>query len=131
LSLHFSSSGEVSSREVLAIAGALRENKGLTELNLVFYGFVANDGTWGAICDSLKSHPTLDVLDLRATFRAAATTAPAVPTPRLQALLDMLKVNTSIHTLQLDSRYKEHDIFRASIIPYLETNRFRPRLLAI
>jgi hypothetical protein len=31
LSLHFSSSGEVGSREVLAIAGALRENKALTK----------------------------------------------------------------------------------------------------
>jgi hypothetical protein len=130
LSLHFSSSGEVGSREVLAIAGALRENKGLTALKLAFYGFVVNAGTWGAICASLETHPTLEVLDLRTTFRAT-TTAPAVLKSQVEALLDMLTVNTSIHTLQLDSRYSEHEIFRESVIPYLETNRLRPRLLAI
>jgi hypothetical protein len=43
----------------------------------------------------------------------------------------MLKVNTSIHTIQLDGCYCKHELFRGSVIPYLETNRLRPRLLAI
>jgi hypothetical protein len=43
----------------------------------------------------------------------------------------MLKVNTSIHTIRLDPGYDELELFQGSVIPYLETNEFRPRLLAI
>jgi hypothetical protein len=50
---------------------------------------------------------------------------------RIQALLDMMKVNLSIHTIRLKPRYSQHEIFRESVIPYLVTNRLRPRLLAI
>jgi hypothetical protein len=57
---------------------------------------------------------------------------PAVLTSRIQALVDVLKVNTSIHTIDMDSRsYSEHELFRRSVIPSLETNRLQPRLLAI
>jgi hypothetical protein len=49
----------------------------------------------------------------------------------MQALVDMIKVNTSIHRINLRDYYIQHDIYRESVIPYLETNRFRPRLLAI
>jgi hypothetical protein len=43
----------------------------------------------------------------------------------------MLKVNTTIHTINVDPYLSEHEIYRESAIPYLETNRFRPRLLAV
>jgi hypothetical protein len=45
--------------------------------------------------------------------------------------VDMLQVNRSIHTILLRDYYEEHEMFRTSVIPYLETNRLRPRLLAI
>jgi hypothetical protein len=113
-------------RQALAIAGALRENKGLVDLNLR-YGI--SDETWGAICDSLKTHPTLQVLDL--VVFGQATTAPVVTQTRIQALLDMMKMNMSINTIRLDYHYSKHEIYRESVIPYLETNWFRSRLLAI
>jgi hypothetical protein len=116
-------------REVLAIADALRESKGLVELDLS-YGLKMRDETWGAICDSLKTHPTLQVLNLRAPNNNG-TPAQAVITSRIQALLNMLKMNMSIHTIYLNSSYSEHELFRGSVIPYLETNRFRPRIRAI
>jgi hypothetical protein len=40
-------------------------------------------------------------------------------------------VNTSIHTLYLDYRYSQHELYRESVFPYLETNRFRLRVRAI
>jgi hypothetical protein len=123
----FSSDLEVRDREFLAIAGALRESKGLVELDLAYQGFRVIDEAWGAICDSLETHPTLEVLDLRGTFMNAV---PAVLKSRIQAILDMMKVNLSIRTIPLPTRYIEHELFR-SVVPYLETNRFRPRLLAI
>jgi hypothetical protein len=121
----FSSNLEDDNRIVLAIAGALRENKGLVELNLCPRW---NDETWGATCDSLKTHPTLQVLDLRA---GRPPWAPKVLTSRMQVLVDMMKVNTSIHTLHLPHQYSEHEFFRELVIPYLETNRLRPRVRAI
>jgi hypothetical protein len=135
LKLDFTSDLEVRNRELLAIAGALRGNKGLVNLDLTT-SFRVNDETWGAVCDSLKTHPTLQVLNLPTMgnnpgmmFGMALT--PTVLTSRIQALVDMMKVNVSIHTIHLHDRHSEHDLFRRSVIPYLETNRFRPRLLAI
>jgi hypothetical protein len=89
-----------------------------------------NDETWGAICDFLKAHPTIEVLDLRASYADAAT-APAVLKSRIQALLNMVKTNMSIHTLHLNSHESQNEIFRESVIPYLKTNQFRPRIRAI
>jgi hypothetical protein len=113
-----------------AIAIALKENKGLVDLDLS-HGFRISDETWDAVCDSLQTHPTLQVLmHLRATYNDHEL-PPAVITSRIQALVDMLKVNTSIHTIHVSDRYIDHELFRGSVIPYLETNRLRPRLLAI
>jgi hypothetical protein len=124
-----SSNLEVRNRQILAIADAVRENKGLVEFNLRYY-FCLNDETWGAICDSLESHPTLEVLDLRGAFMDDVP-APAVLKSRIQAILDMVKINLSLHTIRVDAPYSDHELFRGSVVPYLETNRFGPRLLAI
>jgi hypothetical protein len=127
----FSSSGhENDKRQVLAIASALRENKGLVELNLGDGGRRECDETWYAVCDSLKTHPTLEVLHL-SPVNNNTSTVPAVITSRIQALLDMMKMNMSIHTIYLQLRYSQHELFRGSVIPYLETNSFRPRVRAI
>jgi hypothetical protein len=88
-----------------------------------------NDEAWGVICNSLKAHPTLEVLNLCGAFRDAAPT-PAMLKSRIQALVDMLKVNLSIHTILFHDVYSVQELFRGSVIPSLETNRFRPRLLA-
>jgi hypothetical protein len=87
-----------------------------------------NDETWGAVCDSLKTHPTLEVLHL---IHGIPPMAADVITSRTQALVDMIKVNTSIDTLRVHRCYMEHEMYRGSVIPYLEMNRFRPRVLAI
>jgi hypothetical protein len=121
----------VNNREVLAIASALRENKGLVNLDLQ-HDFTMIGETWDAVCDSLKTHPTLQVLNLRSTpWPSEVPRFPAELKPRVQALVDMLKVNMLIHTIHLTPHHSEHELFRGSVIPYLETNRLRPRLLAI
>jgi hypothetical protein len=40
-------------------------------------------------------------------------------------------VNISIHTIHLHTHYSQHELFRGSVIPYLETNRFWPRVRAV
>jgi hypothetical protein len=128
LRLRLSDNLGVGSREVFAIAGALKENKGLVDLDLMD-AIRMGDETWFAVCDSLKIHPTLEVLNL-CLMQTLGGAASAVLKSRIQTLLDLLKVNTSIHTIT-SIHYNEHELFRKSIIPYLETNRLRPRLLAI
>jgi hypothetical protein len=90
-----SDSPEVANRQVHAIAAALKENEGLVELNLSYC--FSSDETWNATCDSLKTHPTLEVLDLSSAIIAGMTSA--VIAYRIQSLLDMMKVNMSIHTI--------------------------------
>jgi hypothetical protein len=56
---------------------------------------------------------------------------PVVLKLRIQGLFDMMKVNTSIHTMHLDREFIGNDVYRESIIPSLETNRFRLHVRAI
>jgi hypothetical protein len=121
---------KVSDEDLLAIAAALKENKGLVNLNLTYYVRVS-DESWDAVCDSLKTHPTLEHFTFRTKY-AAASLAPAVLMCRLQALIDMLKMNTTMQTIDVGPKqYSEHELYRGSVTRYLETNRFRLRLLTI
>jgi hypothetical protein len=128
---HLFSNLEFGNQQVLAIVGALRENKGLVDLNLRQYGFRLNNETWDSICDSLKTHPTLEVLHFPRGGNTDSTAASALIISQIQKLVDMLKVNRSIQRMHLDACYRDHELYRESVIPYLETNRFRPRLLAM
>jgi hypothetical protein len=118
---------EVANQELLAIGGALKTNKGLIDLNLCLC--CVSDETWHAICDFVKTHPTLEVLNL--WLVGDASVASAVLKSRIQALVDMMKVSTSIHTIHVESHYSQHELYRESVIPYLETNRLRPLVRAI
>jgi hypothetical protein len=130
LKLRFSRNVEVADRQLHAITDALRENKGLVRLDLSYCLGRVNDVTLGAVCDSLKVHPTLEVLHLSGIFTITAP-APAVLKSRIQILVNMMKVNTTIHKINMDDRLSQHELYRRSLTPYLETNRLRPRLLAI
>jgi hypothetical protein len=126
---------DIRNRQLLAIADAIRENEGLVEWRLSSDDtpaalIVMNDEAWSAVCDSLKLHPTLEVLDL-SRIHHDAETLPVGNTSRVQALLGMMEVNTSIHTIHLHYHYSQHELFRESVVPYLETNRFRQRVRAI
>jgi hypothetical protein len=93
-------------RDFLTISGALKENKGLVDLNLT-HEKTMSDETWGVICNSLETHPTLEVLNLRATgmfgMAPLPLLAPAVLKSRIEALVNMLKLNMSIHTIPVMS----------------------------
>jgi hypothetical protein len=115
-------------RDLLALADALRENQGLVELNLNCS--VVSKDSLIAICESLKTHPTLEVLDFGSIGPVEHPAEPVVMS-RLRVLLDMVKANTLIHTIRLWELYESNGFFRESIVPYLERNRLRPRVCAI
>jgi hypothetical protein len=117
-------------QELLATLSYLKENQGLVDLDLR-HAFRVSDETWSAVCDYMKTHPTLEVVDLRSIEMEEVPLAPAVIESRIQALVDMLKVNRSIHTIRLNDCYNRHEIFRRSLVPHLDMNRLRPRVRAI
>jgi hypothetical protein len=134
--LDSSSSNDRDAGYLLAIAAALKENKGLIDLDLSALRsgrFRVDNETWDVVCDSLKTHPTLQVLSFHSMGPfVEVPPSPALLKSRMQALLDMVKVNMSIHTIRPPHRdYREHKLFREAVIPYLVTNRFRPRVRAI
>jgi hypothetical protein len=131
LTLINSSGPEDFNRGVLAIASTLKENKSLVVFDISHCSL--SDETWDAVCDCFKTHPTLQVLNFD-LFALAAFQS------RLQALVDMLKVNMSIHTIRMPycNYFVQHELLRSQINllrrrtnPYLETNRLRPRVRAI
>jgi hypothetical protein len=54
---------DAANQDLLAILSALKESKGLVDLHLRY--FTMSNETFGAICDSLETHPTLEVLEFR------------------------------------------------------------------
>jgi hypothetical protein len=129
---------EDNDRQGFALADALRENKGLVDLELRHEPGEAglmSDETWDAVCDSLKTHPTLQILNLWRIIMAPLSLTLrglALRESRVQTLVDMMQVNRSIHTIHLQSHlYFEHNLFTGTVIPYLETNRLRPHVRAI
>jgi hypothetical protein len=104
-----------------AIACSLRENKGLVDLDIRFVSSVS-DGAWDAVCNSLNTHPTLQVFSLREKV-AFATMLPSVLKSRIEVLLDMIKVNTSIRRISLDYRFASLELYPGTIMPYLVTNQ--------
>jgi hypothetical protein len=128
--LSFTFNNDAANQDLLAMSSALKENKGLVDLHLRCH-FGKSDETWGVICDSLETHPTLEVLEFSFLNTNPSLLAPSVINSRVQALVDMLIGNRLIQTVWGHFRYSEHELFRGSVIPHLESNRFRPRLLAI
>jgi hypothetical protein len=113
------------SQDFFPFTDALRENKGLVELNL-WHDLWMSDETWDTVFDSLKTHPTLRILKLRPRVRAEPPLEPAQLKSRIQALVNMLKANMSIQEICVYDYYNVHELFLGSVIPYLQTNRLHP-----
>jgi hypothetical protein len=66
-------------------------------------------------------HPTLTSLDLRATDKAHLTSVVA----------EMMKENTTLLAIELCEHQRDEKIYTEAILPYLEANLYRPRVLAV
>jgi hypothetical protein len=84
-------------------------SNGLVDLDLV-YEFTMSYETWVAVCDSLKTDPTLEFEGK--LMMLPEQLHPAQLKVRMQSLVDMLKVNTLIHTIPLDYCFYEHELYR-------------------
>jgi hypothetical protein len=113
---------------------ALANNSGLVELELQQHPI--SDDNWSIVCESLKAHPTLTNLNLRFTGPRSLTggrngLSDEQKAHRSRVVADMMKENTGLHTIQLSEAGRDQQIYTEEIIPYLETNRYRPRVNAI
>jgi hypothetical protein len=118
--------GRCSDEDRLVLAQALADNVGLVTLNLNL--------SWGritALWQSVARHPKLEKLDLPQCriFRDSPTYAQK--TLRVQAVVDVLRVNTVIHTIGLYRDNFDEEILDSTVYPLLLANMYRPRVGAI
>jgi hypothetical protein len=113
---------------------ALANNRGLDDLDL--HGCSISDNTWSVLCKSLQAHPTFTSLDLYSTVPRSPAGAAIIfsdeqKTRRTRALAKMMQTNTLLQTIQLAASERDEQIYTEEISPYLVTNLYRPRVLAV
>jgi hypothetical protein len=120
-----------SDEERLILVHALAENEGLVTLDLDLVPIT--DEMWIALWQAITRHPKLEKLVLPqyhfSTWRDG-TTDPQ-KTLRMQAMLDALRVNTVLHTIELNRVEFDEEILDSTVYPLLLANRYRPRVGAI
>jgi hypothetical protein len=124
---------DCSNEERLVLVQALAENEGLITLHLEYAPIT--DELWIALWQSVAHHPTLEKLALsqygRSTFGYG--TPDAQKTLRMQAMVDALRVNTVLHTIEPfhSDDFGEDIILDSTVNPLLLANKYRPRVAAI
>jgi hypothetical protein len=122
-------------RELAACVHALKHNQGLVQFS--FGGHVIRTDTLIAILHSLKTHPTLEHLNLYLSSVTRVSLSEGVDKLALmKAIADMLQVNRVIQEIELDLRcYEEAGeekeavrIHDEMIRPLLKANRITARL---
>jgi hypothetical protein len=123
---------QCSDEEKLVLFQALAENEGLVALGLS--SAPSTDEMWVALWRSVAHHPKLEKISLPlgypwSTWRDGNTNAQT--TLRIQAMVDALRVNTVLHTIELRRDDFDEEILDSTVYPLLLANRFRPRVRTI
>jgi hypothetical protein len=126
-------SWETNDANMPILVAALANNRGLLDLDL--NSCPISDDNWMILCESLKAHPSLTSLDLRTTRSRISgvriVLAEDQKAHRTRAIAEMMQPNTSLHTTELSTHERDEQTYTESILPYVETNRYIPRVLAI
>jgi hypothetical protein len=114
---------------------ALASNRGLEYLNV--NGNFIYDKNWAVLCESLQAHPALTNLDLSGTIPVPGRlTSRRILSDEQKAhrtglLADMVRRNTTLHTITVSEREWDQQIYAQRVRPYLETNMYRSRVVAV
>jgi hypothetical protein len=114
---------------------SLAENKGLVHLELS--GTSISDENLSLVCQSLQVHPTLTSLYLHNTTPLAQNSFRIIvlsdeqKAHRTSLAAEMMQTNTILQTINISMYESDDEIYSQTILPRLETNRFRPRVLAV
>jgi hypothetical protein len=122
---------DCSDEDRLVLVQALAENEGLVTLYLK--SAPISDEMWNALWQSVARHPKLEKIIFPngyiSTWRDGTTNAHN--TLRMQVMVDALRVNTVLHTIQLSRVAFDEEILDSTVYPLLLANRYRPRVRAI
>jgi hypothetical protein len=129
LELAHSGAGATSDAEKGVIFRSLAKNKSLLVLDLI--GCSINDENWTVLCHSVQGHPALTILDLRSTNPPMVLLADEQKAQRKRELAAMVEDNQVLRTIRLGRDYRDEQIYAESILPHLEMNLYRPRVLGI
>jgi hypothetical protein len=108
---------------------ALASNRGLVNLDLR-YCYTSN-ANFAILCESLKAHPSLTSLEVRSTIPALMRGDVIEKEARMRMIADMMEHNTILQTIHLWEDQYGRQIYSEEILPRLETNTHRPRVLAV
>jgi hypothetical protein len=113
---------------------ALANNKGLVHLDLRMLPI--SDENLSLLCQALRAHSTLTCLDLRQTEPLTQNgdwifSSDEQKTQRTSLVAEMMQANTVLQTIHLYGFERDDQIYTENICPRLETNIFRPRVLAV
>jgi hypothetical protein len=117
-----------SDEERLVLVQALAENEGLVTL----YWAPITDEIWVALWRSVAHHPKLEEIILPhygSAWRDGNTDAQKAL--RMQVMVDALRVNTVLHTIDMDHDDFDEEILDSTVYPLLLANMYRPRVGAI
>jgi hypothetical protein len=108
-----------SENEMPALARALPGNMGIE--HLAFRNFEVTDEIWCLLFRSLSRHPRVKSLSLQ--YESSGPLSAASKTARMQAVLEMLRHNTVVHTIDLAGHFMDVEVYLNAILPRLEMNR--------
>jgi hypothetical protein len=116
--------------EFRVLAEALGDNQGL--LKFFPRGQHINDENWKVLCQSLRSHPTLETLDLSGTYHDLNVgISDASKKHRCNCIVDLLRFNTVLRSVHLTRNERDEIIWSESILLHLETRSYLPLVLEI
>jgi hypothetical protein len=137
-SLHVDRLTSFHDTDMAALVAALGANQGLT--HFTFSNHAIGENNWNRLCQALKTHPSLESVNLQGTGDTSSASQNLEKVEgmygeqkafRMLALAEAIEENTVLHTLVLSPDETDDEIFEESIVPHLETNLFRPRVIAV
>jgi hypothetical protein len=110
---------EPSAEEIRSLAWALQDNLGIEHLCLNDPDF--GEATWSLFFGLLATHPRIKLLTLREgwTPNLSAESKRSV----MNAILQMLRLNTVVHTIELPDQINNEAMYQNAILPRLQMNR--------
>jgi hypothetical protein len=119
---------QLSPEDFETLAQALRENEGLVTLDIAGQPII--EESWRILLKAIKSHPSLQVLDLHLTPSSRRMSAES-KMERMLAIVEMLETNTVILTIHMLLHECDKQVLHDSINPRLQLNLYRLRIRAI
>jgi hypothetical protein len=114
---------ECGCNQIRSLAQLLQGNKGITELSLTsLTDRLMTDERWSLLFRSLWTHPRIRTVHLTSSGIESSLSAESKAS-RMHEVLQMLRYNTIVQTIDLSDYLKDEEIYQNYIVPQLEMNR--------